>query len=250
MAAVTSPLADLVTLTSPVTLAKDQALPVNEAASALLPRGVLQRGMSITIRGKVRRSLALALAAQASSEGSWVVFVGVGGIGLAAAEEFGLDLTRVALIDDPGDDWATVVAALVGSVDMIVTETPARIRQRDGRRLSARLRERGSVIVELQRNAEAVLQGDVTLNTDMAAWEGLNRGHGRLQQRRVIVRTGGRGAASKGNKVEMWLPGTKGCAELISSSADYGREGALTTYDTIADVADLTARLRSRQTAS
>lgn len=249
MAAVTPDLQALAVSTSPLTLAAEQGLPLDDAAAALLPNGVLRRGMSVTIDGRARRSLALALAAEASATGSWVAFVGVRGLGLAAVGEYGLSLSRVALIDEPGTDWATVVAALVGSVDIIVTSTPERVSSRDGRRLSARLRERGSVIIELQPGTESVLQGDVTLHADTSSWQGLHRGHGRLERRRVMVHTGGRGAASRGGRVEMWLPASGGGAAAIEGARSSAAAGEFTTYDTVADVADLTERLRVRAAA-
>jgi hypothetical protein len=248
MAAVIANTTELGARTAPVVLAQDQGLPVSDAAAALLPRGVLRQGMAITVRGPARRSVALALACEASATGSWVACVGLAGLGLAAAEEFGLDLSRLALIDHPGDDWAMVLAALVGAVDVIIAATPDKVRARDGRRLAARLRERGSVIIELQHGAESVLQGDVVLQAHATSWQGLHRGHGRLTQRRVMVATGGRGAASRGGKVEMWLPGASAKAELISAHVG-GISGSVTTYDTVADIADLTARLRERRAA-
>ena len=165
----------LAAATSPLTLAAEQLLPVDAAASALLPGGVLRRGMAVTIGGRARRSLALTLAAEASSAGSWVALVGVRDMGLAAVEEYGLSLTRLAVIEDPGPDWGAVVAALIGSVDVIITSTPERVSSRDGRRLAARLRERGSVVIELRSQRETVLQGDVTLHADSASWQGLHR---------------------------------------------------------------------------
>lgn len=236
----------LAAATSPLTLAAEQLLPVDAAASALLPGGVLRRGMAVTIGGRARRSLALTLAAEASSAGSWVALVGVRDMGLAAVEEYGLSLTRLAVIEDPGPDWGAVVAALIGSVDVIITSTPERVSSRDGRRLAARLRERGSVVIELRSQRETVLQGDVTLHADSASWQGLHRGHGRLERRKVVVHTGGRGAAARGGRVEMWLPSAAGRAEVIAASGGPGADGEVVTYDTVADVADLTARLKAR----
>ena len=96
-------------------------------------------------------SLALALAAGASQAGSWVAAVGLGSLGLVAAAELGVALDRLVLVDDPGRDragWASVVAALVDGFDVVlVAAGSAGSRPADARRLVARVRERGAVLV-------------------------------------------------------------------------------------------------------
>ena len=65
-------------------------------------------------------SLALALVAAASGAGSWCALVGVTGLGAVAAQDIGVDLTRLAVVPRPGAAWAEVVATLVGGVDLVV----------------------------------------------------------------------------------------------------------------------------------
>lgn len=188
-------------------------------------------------------SLALGLVSEAVAKGSWVAFVGLGQLCLSAVEEFGVDLRSVAMVDDPGDKWAGVMAALVGALDIVVTTTPGRVRASDGRRLAARLRERGGVIVEVGRGRRRAMQADVRLSVARQSWEGLGSGHGLLSSRRVEVEVDGRGAASRSRTVEILLPGESGRPEALSEAS---MAEPVRTYDTIADVADLTARLASR----
>jgi hypothetical protein len=151
-------------------------------------------------------SMALALVSAASAAGSWVAVVGVPRLGLLAAHELGMALDRCALIDGPPTgQWGQVVGALIGGVDIVVTPSPRHARAGDVRRVAARLRERGTVLIQL---GDAV--ADLGLEVSTLAWEGIGQGRGRLLSRRVRVRRSGRGAASRPVDVELWLPGHDG----------------------------------------
>jgi hypothetical protein len=115
-------------------------------------------------------------------------------------------LDRCALIDGPPTgQWGQVVGALIGGVDIVVTTSPRHARAGDVRRVAARLRERGTVLIQL---GDAV--ADLGLEVSTLAWEGIGQGRGRLLSRRVRVRRSGRGAASRLVDVELWLPGHDG----------------------------------------
>src|SRR5687768_2905199 len=131
----------------PVTLSGDQALPVVPALAPLLPDG-LRRGTTVAVGGPAgATSLALAVCAGPSEAGSWAAVVGMPSLGLVAAAEAGIALERLLVVDHPpAGSWATVVAALAEAVDVVLA-APASVRQGDARRLAARLRERGSVLV-------------------------------------------------------------------------------------------------------
>lgn len=230
-------------LSRPLALAKDQLLPVAEAFEALLPDGGLRRGSTIAVEGSSSTSLALGLVAETSRTGSWTAAVGTPWLGLVAAEELGVELGRFALIDDPGDQWGAVVAALIGSFDVVLTCPPRRVKAADGRRLAARLREHGTVLVQVQepsgitkRWRSDVIPSDVVLKVDSVEWDGLGQGHGHLVSRRIEVTTGGRGAAGRGGRSRLWLPDHKGVVRSSeveagsvvvdsSSERDVGPEG-------------------------
>jgi hypothetical protein len=158
-------------------------------------------------------SLALALLAAASAQGSWCAAVGLPALGLAAAAELGVALERFPLVASPGRSpgaggWAWVVAALVDAVDVVLARPPAHVKAADARRLTARARERGAVLVVSGVGWPDA--AEVQLTVTSAVWEGVGRGHGRLRGRRVEVVAGGRGAAARERRVALWLPHPEG----------------------------------------
>jgi hypothetical protein len=216
----------------PTVLAREQVLPVLPGLRDLLPGGALQRGITVGVSGPADTSLALALAAGPSASGSWVAVVGLPELGLAAAEELGLRLERVVLVGEPSPaSWGSVVAALVGAFDIVLLAPAPRIRSGDARRLAARARERGSVLVQLGGDNRSSLECDVRLTTARVRWHGLERGHGRLQARRVQVEASGRRRASRPRQVDLWLFDVDGHvipAEAERSRADRDRRAEAT----------------------
>ena len=190
---------------APVALAGDQLLPVRPELADLFPRRGLKRGSVVGIApGAGATSLALWTLAAASQQGSWTAIVGLPAVGALAAAEAGIDVARCALVPDPGpSSWPTVVAALLDAIDLVVLASPSRVRAADARRLSARARERGSVLVVLGRWPEGP---DVRLQPVAARWTGVGDGHGALASRRLDVVAGGRGAAARERKVGVVLP--------------------------------------------
>jgi len=187
----------------PPTLAADQVLPVPAAFQPLLPGHGLRRGSTVAVSRSA--SLALALVAGASAAGSWVAAVGLPDLGVVAAAESGLALERLALVPYPRPEvWATVVATLLDAIDVVLVRTPSGLRAADARRLSARARERGAVLIPLGTWSEPA---DLRLAVTASEWQGLGQGHGRLESRWVEVVAGGRGAATRERRAWLWLPG-------------------------------------------
>jgi hypothetical protein len=155
-------------------------------------------------------SLALAVAAGPSGAGSWVAAIGVPSLGLAAAAGFGVDLGRLVLVTDPPpESWGTVVATMLDAFDVVIARPVGRrVPAGEGRRLAARARERGAVLVRLGDGwPEAA---DTTLTVVATEWEGLGLGHGHLRARRATVEAGGRRAADRPRRLDLWLPGPGG----------------------------------------
>jgi hypothetical protein len=148
--------------------------------------------------------LAVAVGVAASQAGSWCAALGLPDLGLVAAAGLGMALERFALVPDPGEQWAAVTAALIDAVDVILIRPPRGVRAIDARRLAARARERGVVlIVRGEAWGERV---DLSLSVAGTGWWGLGQGHGHLQARMVEVTSSGRGAASRERRVSLWLP--------------------------------------------
>ena len=200
-------LSGVASMVQPVALAGERLLPVLPALEPLLPSGGLRRGSVVAVAGST--SLALALVAAASLEGAWAAAVGLPDVCPVSAAELGIVLERFPLVPAPGPGgpggWAGVVAALLDAVDVVVARPGRSVRPGDARRLAARARERGSVLVAAGGAAwpEAA---DVRLTVVGAEWHGLGQGCGRLLGRRVEVAAGGRRSADRERRVALWLP--------------------------------------------
>lgn len=174
-------------------------LPVPGELERLLGEG-LRRGATVAVLGST--SLALALLAPASARGSWAGIVGQPSIGILAAAEAGVVLERLALVPDPGPDAAGAVAALLDGMDIVLVGPRAGILDADRRRLVARARERGSVLVSTSPWPGAA----VVLGVRTLGWTGTGEGEGRLRSLDVQVMRSGRGAAGNRLSVELTLP--------------------------------------------
>ena len=191
---------ELATRARPVVLARDERLPVLPPLEPLLPGGGLRRGSVVAVSGS--NALLLAVVAAASAAGSWVGAVGLPDLGLVAAERIGVALERLALVPDPGSQWPTVTGALLDALDIVIVQPPARARAADTRRLQAKARERGSVLVAAGGWPEGA---DVRLAVTARRWAGLGDGHGHLQSCEVDVVVSGRGAASREQRGRLLL---------------------------------------------
>jgi hypothetical protein len=115
-----------------------------------------------------------------------------------------------------------VTAALVDAVDIVLVQVPRRLRPADARRLAARARERGTVLIPV---GQGWVEGaDLRLSVASAEWWGLGQGYGHLQARSAEVVASGRGAANRHRRVRLWLPGVSGTVAAYEAVAD-GRLG-------------------------
>jgi RecA/RadA recombinase len=171
--AVTALPRDLARLAEPQVRAGERRLTVADPLGALVPGGGLQRGATVAVAGVPgagSTTVALTLAAAATSAGEWAAVVDPHGtLGARAAAAAGVELERCAVVRHvPADRWATVVAALLDGVALVVATMPMRVRASDARRLVAKARERASVLVAVgQWPVEAALR----LDAHASAWE-------------------------------------------------------------------------------
>ncbi len=101
------------------------------------------------------------------------------------------------------------MAALVDGFDLLLLHAGrGGVRSVDARKLVARARERGTVLVQLGPGWEA--EADLSLRIVEARWEGLDDGYGHLLARRVTLEVTGRGAAARPRRSELWLPARDG----------------------------------------
>jgi len=182
----------------------ENTLPVLSALAPLLPDRGLRRGSTVAVQGSA--SLLLALLAGASRSGAWAAVVGVPTLGMVAAAEAGVVLERLALVPHPGNDLAGVLAALADGMDIVALGGSGRLHAAEVRRLVARARQRGTVLVGFGGWPGA----DLRLTVQAPAWRGLGQGHGHLSARRVTVRLDGRGSAARPRHHDIWLPALGG----------------------------------------
>jgi hypothetical protein len=156
--------------------AQERTLPVAPALVEWLGPA-LQRGVTVAVTGSTAGAAAvsLQLAAGASAAGSWAVAVGLPDLGLVAAAEAGVALERLALIPEPGSSWADVVAAVIDGFDVVLARPPTRLKAGAARRLVARARERGTVLVGVGGWPEGA---SARIELTGTKWEGLEYGDG------------------------------------------------------------------------
>ena len=189
-------------------------IPTHPAIADLLPGGGLKQGAVYSIGNSASigntasvenaATLLLALLAAPSAAGSWCGVVGVPEFGVEAAASFGIDLDRLVLVPQPGDQWLAVTAAIADVMTVVVTKPPRVASESKLARLAARLRQRGSTLIVVGSHS-AWPQSEALLSLSESSWIGIGAGYGHLTARQVTVtvpqRVGGRPRSAR-----MWLP--------------------------------------------
>lgn len=191
----------------------------------MLPDAGLVRGRVVGCTGPAAMSLALALAARATTTGSWLAVVGVPMLGVEAVAELGVPLSRLVAIDSDGRPaaWAERVGAAADGFDLILTRPPAGA-DRVVRKVRQRLQARGVVLIAVGPVSPG-MACDIEFSTTAVEWTGLGDGHGALAGRRATVRLDGRRVPRPVER-ELWLPGPDGRAAAVPGldRPDEGRE--------------------------
>jgi hypothetical protein len=174
-------------------------VPTHPAIAELLPGGAIKQGATYSVEHSA--TLLMAMLAGPSAAGSWCGVVGVPEFGIEAASSFGIDLDRLVLVPNPGDQWLAVTAAVADVMGVVVARPPKRASDGNLARLAARLRQRGSTLIVLG----AWPQSEAMLSLSESSWSGIGEGHGHLSARQVTVtvstRLGGRPRSAR-----LWLP--------------------------------------------
>lgn len=184
----------------PVLLTDRPPLAVPPALTPLLPDG-LRRGSTTAVLGSTSLVLAM-IAAACTAREAWAAVVGQPSLGLLAAAQSGVALARLAVVPRPGVDAPTVVAALLDGIDVVVVGPGTTLADADRRRLMARARDRGSVLLSTAPWPGA----GCVLTVEGARWTGVGDGDGRLRAHELQITRTGRGGAGRAQDLRVVLP--------------------------------------------
>jgi hypothetical protein len=204
----------------PIVLARDAVHPVAEAFAAVCPDGGLRRGSTVAVSNV---SVALGLMGAATAAGAWlcaVQLLGEPAIGWSAAGELGVVPDRVVAVSlDDAANAAAVIAAAIDSFELVLVGAAMTGRiARDARRLQARARERGAVLMAIGAKHALAEGADLRLGIADTVWHGLGTGYGVLDHRRVTIEVQGRRAASLTRRASMLLPDSAGRPAVCDAS--------------------------------
>jgi hypothetical protein len=123
----------------------ESLLALPESLGERLPEP-LPRGCVVVATGA--RSLTLQVVAAVTAAGGHAAVVGQPDVGLLAAVEMGADLTRLALVPDPGTDPVEVAAVLLDGMDLVVLDLGGRsVSLSRARAVTARARNKGCTLL-------------------------------------------------------------------------------------------------------
>lgn len=163
-------------------------LPAPQVLADIFPaRGLPLGGIIAFAGGAGSTTLLLSLL---TAVPGWSALVGMPRLGLLAATELGVDLSRVVIVPEPGPDLGQVLGILADGVDLLAVSacvddiSPGRMQL-----LRARLRQHGAVLLV----TGAWPGADVLLRSRALNWAGADCGTGRLRSRELeIIATGRR----------------------------------------------------------
>jgi hypothetical protein len=184
----------------PLLLTDRPPLAVPPALTPLLPDG-LRRGSTTAVLGSTSLVLAM-IAAACTAREAWAAVVGQPSLGLLAAAQTGVALERLAVVPHPGVDAPTVVAALLDGIDVVVVGPGTHLADADRRRLMARARDRGSVLLSTAPWSGA----GTVLTVEGGRWTGVGDGDGRLRAHELCITRTGRGSAGQAQDLRVVLP--------------------------------------------
>ncbi|QUR66524.1 hypothetical protein [Mycobacterium spongiae] len=173
--------------------AQSDGLLADSAGPELVPRGAVA-----VLSGA--RSLLLRMVAAVTAAGGNVAIVGQPDIGLLAAVELGADLSRLAVIPDPGTDPVEVAAVLIDGMDLVVLGLGGRrVTRTRARAVVARARHKGCTLLVIDgdwQGAPRRLQAQVCGYEITAGNRGIpTPGFGRISAVRLQI--SGVGAAGR-----------------------------------------------------
>ncbi|HET8930816.1 MAG TPA: hypothetical protein VFN21_09185 [Acidimicrobiales bacterium] len=214
----------------PISVAGQRTLPVVDALGTLLPTG-LPRGVTLTTTGDAARSFAFTLTVAAGRAGSWLAVLGLEGPGWRAATELGVATERIVHIEVGGtaSRAADCIAAALDGFDLVLVGPQVHLTATVERRLHARARERGTVLIGVHESfpdthgrtttGPFTTVADLRGTTRAEGWQGLGAGTGRLTGRQVEIVMEGKRLPGRRRSTRLWLPGPDGTVTSVAEAA-------------------------------
>lgn len=179
--------------------AAQATLAVPEPVAHLLPHRGIVRGTVVSVSGAA--SLLVGMLAAATGTGHHAAVIGVPRLGLLAAAEMGAELSRIAVIPDPGPDAVEVAAVLLDGMDMVVLGLGgASVSPSRARAVIARARTKGSVLVVTDGRWESA---ELRLDARVDGYGGIGEGHGRVRSVHLEVSVQGRALRPRTTHLEV-----------------------------------------------
>jgi hypothetical protein len=165
-------------------------LPIPQLLADVLP-DALPRGTVAVLSGA--RSLSLSMVAAVTAAGGNAAIVGQPDSGLLAAVEMGADLSRLAVIPDPGSDPVEVAAVLMDGMDLVVLALGGcSVQQTRARAVVARAHQKGCSLLITDGDWQGA---SIRLEARVCGYETTSSkpGFGRISKVRLDVCARGRG---------------------------------------------------------
>ncbi len=160
-------------------------LPLPSHMTPLLEGGGIRRGSTVNVVGSL--AVVAMVMAEVTRAGLWCAVLDVPALSATAAARAGVDLAHCVFVAT-GAQMAAAAATLIGGVDLVVLGEPSRLSAVSLRKLAARARQSGTVLLGTGSWPSADVQWELT----GSAWSGLADGYGQLTSRTVQLHSSGR----------------------------------------------------------
>ena len=165
----------------------EASLPIPPMLADALPQA-LPRGTVAVLSGA--RSLPVSMVAAVTAAGGNAAIVGQPNIGLLAAVEMGADLSRLAVIPDPGTDPVEVAAVLMDGMDLVMLGLGGRsVPLTRARAVVARAHQKGCTLLVTDGDWQGA---SIRLEARVCGYEIGAPGFGRINRVRLDVCAQGR----------------------------------------------------------
>lgn len=137
---------------SPLSLGNSKTFPIGRGLDDLIPCGGIGRGSVVLLSGEDGsglHSLFFSILAGLNGAGLWTAIVSVGDLGFASLIGLGVDETKLVVVKGRSDLVPATASLLMDGFAVVVI--PAGIHQRQAFRLVAKAKQKGVILLVLER---------------------------------------------------------------------------------------------------